>query len=114
MVHEVAVSFMLLPSEAHHRIKEVGRQGSALLGGQSTTSQCPLANDSTLLSFLSQLSAPGKKGDADLLFQLLVCVPFVAELTWLSFPSEVIAYLSLPYKNLLSKELTSTCSLFLS
>lgn len=36
--------------------------------------------------------------DADLVSQLLVCMPFVAELTWLGFPSEVITYLSLPYK----------------
>lgn len=44
------------------------------------------------------LPALRKKIDADLVFQFLVCVPFVAELTWPGFPSEVITYLSLPYE----------------
>lgn len=76
--------------------KEVGRQGHSLFGGQ--TSWCPLASKSSRLIFLISVYLLGK-GDADLVFQLLVCVPFfAAELTWLGFPSEVIAYLPFPYK----------------
>lgn len=52
-------------------------------------------------SYLPYFSLPalGKKVDADLVFQPLLCVSFfVAELTWLDFPSEVITYLFFPHK----------------
>lgn len=66
------------------------------------------------ISPLICLPVLGKKVDADLVFQPLLCVPvFVAELTWLGFPSEVITYLSFPHKIYFLKGLTATCSFFL-
>ena len=78
--------------------EEVGRQGRSVFGGQTSYLVLPTGQKTSPLLFLHSAHLLGR-GLADLLFQLLVCVPFfVAESTWLDFPSEVITYLSFPYK----------------
>lgn len=87
MVNE-AVFIMLLQLRRRFitELKAAGRQGDSLFGGQSTTSRCPLAGNAALLSSLSECARARKAADADLVSQLLVCVPFVAESAWLGFP----------------------------
>lgn len=78
--------------------KEVERQGHSFVWKPALCLAVSTGQKTSPLIFLISVYLLGR-GDADLVFQLLVCVPcFKAELIWPGFPSEVIIYLSFPHK----------------
>lgn len=79
-------------------LKEAGRQGDSLFGGQSTTSRCPLADNAALLSSLSESARARRGGWCRPSFPAPGLCALCGWVNLAGFPSEVIAYLSLPFK----------------